>query len=104
MGPRRAPVHYQLFTGMHAAACKSLKRRRLHQPTPCPATHPGPHLSALQLMTPAAVLARTSGREAVSRGDVEEVHTLFRCGTFRFCLSNRALRACCCCLRLRGLD
>lgn len=34
----------------------------------------------LQLMTPAAVLARTNGREAVSRGDVEEVHTLFRCG------------------------
>ena len=32
----------------------------------------------LQLMTPAAVLARTNGREAVSRGDVEEVHTLFR--------------------------
>lgn len=29
-------------------------------------------------MTPAAVLARTNGREAVSRGDVEEVHTLFR--------------------------
>ncbi|KAI7839819.1 hypothetical protein COHA_006440 [Chlorella ohadii] len=33
---------------------------------------------AVQLMTPAAVLARTNGREAVSRGDVEEVHTLFR--------------------------
>jgi RuvB-like protein 1 (pontin 52) len=33
---------------------------------------------AVQLMTPAAVLARTSGREAVSRGDVEEVHSLFR--------------------------
>ena len=30
------------------------------------------------MMTPAAVLARTNGREAVARGDVEEAHTLFR--------------------------
>lgn len=29
-------------------------------------------------MTPAAVLAKTNGREATARGDVEEVHTLFR--------------------------
>jgi DNA helicase TIP49 (TBP-interacting protein) len=31
-----------------------------------------------QLMTPAAVLSRTNGREGIARGDVEEVHTLFR--------------------------
>lgn len=29
-------------------------------------------------MTPAAVLSRTNGRESISRGDVEEVHALFR--------------------------
>ena len=43
-------------------------------------THPHPSLLLLllQLMTPAAVLSRTNGREAISRGDVEEAHTLFR--------------------------
>lgn len=33
---------------------------------------------AVQLLTPAAVLARTSGREAIGKGDLEEVHLLFR--------------------------
>jgi hypothetical protein len=58
-------------------------------PTPslagCPPTHPPPSPCTphptpllLQLMTPAAVLSRTNGREAISRGDVEEAHTLFR--------------------------
>lgn len=37
---------------------------------------------AVQLMTPAAVLSRTNGREQISRGDVEEVHTLFRDAKF----------------------
>ncbi|GAB4813204.1 hypothetical protein N2152v2_000250 [Parachlorella kessleri] len=32
---------------------------------------------AVQLMTPALVVARTSGREGITRGDVEEVHALF---------------------------
>ncbi|KAI3425728.1 hypothetical protein D9Q98_007704 [Chlorella vulgaris] len=37
---------------------------------------------AVQLMTPAAVLSRTNGRESISRGDVEEVHALFRDAKF----------------------
>ncbi|KAL4457291.1 hypothetical protein ABPG75_012156 [Micractinium tetrahymenae] len=37
---------------------------------------------AVQLMTPAAVLSRTNGQEQISRGDVEEVHTLFRDAKF----------------------
>ncbi|EFN55430.1 hypothetical protein CHLNCDRAFT_48800 [Chlorella variabilis] len=37
---------------------------------------------AVQLMTPAAVLSRTNGREGIARGDVEEVHTLFRDAKF----------------------
>ncbi|KAL4421953.1 hypothetical protein ABPG77_007895 [Micractinium sp. CCAP 211/92] len=37
---------------------------------------------AVQLMTPAAVLSRTNGREQISRGDVEEVHALFRDAKF----------------------
>lgn len=37
---------------------------------------------AVQLMTPAAVLSRTNGRETIARGDVEEVHTLFRDAKF----------------------
>jgi RuvB-like protein 1 len=32
---------------------------------------------AVQLLTPAATLARTNGRDAVSRGDLEEAHELF---------------------------
>ncbi len=40
-------------------------------------------LPPLQLMTPAAVLSRTNGREQISRGDVEEVHALFRWGQAR---------------------
>ncbi|PSC73753.1 ruvB 1 [Micractinium conductrix] len=37
---------------------------------------------AVQLMTPAAVLARTNGREGITRGDVEEAHELFRDAKF----------------------
>lgn len=32
---------------------------------------------AVQLLTPAQVLAKTNGRESVSREDLEEVHQLF---------------------------
>ncbi|KAK9832754.1 hypothetical protein WJX81_008663 [Elliptochloris bilobata] len=37
---------------------------------------------AVQLLTPAHVLAKSNGREEVARGDVEEVHALFRDAKF----------------------
>lgn len=46
--------------------------------SPCASPFACPLLGRAQLMTPAAVLARTNGREAIARGDVEEAHTLFR--------------------------
>ncbi len=41
-------------------------------PVACPLFHP-----LLQLLTPSMMLARTNGREEISRGDLEEIHGLF---------------------------
>lgn len=62
--------HHVSATARPSCPCRTVPGAPARLP-PCPA-------SPLQLMTPAAVLSRTNGREQVSRGDVEEVHTLFR--------------------------